>query len=262
MCMNPASTSVWNPKYSDVKPKNLMPGGVFCRRSSTRASWPGWTSLPLPAARRRVPVVVCSPCLCWRVLSVGDASQWKGQTVWAQRPAPRTHVYWDYLLLTALAGGSGFSRLFPTGLPHKEMVDMGWWWKHSCFQGFLLGHWAGIMCKAWLKHCFSSLILSKKWTHRCIVLFIKILCLLTTLFCHSQATRGGQWLLRVHLPSAGGGEDEAGGRGQNQGSHPRPVAQRRGTDPKQSCVLVTAGCGIGSLPGFIRSWKTWNSHGV
>ncbi len=56
--------------------------------------------------------------------------------------------------------------------------------------------------------------------------------LLTTL-CALQVTRGGQWLLWVHLPAAGGREDETGGGGQNQGSHPRPVAQRWGTHHPQ-----------------------------
>ena len=51
------------------------------------------------------------------------------------------------------------------------------------------------------------------------------LCPHNAVFC-LQVARGGQRLLRVHLSTAGGGEDEAGGGGQNKGSHPRPVAQR------------------------------------
>lgn len=44
----------------------------------------------------------------------------------------------------------------------------------------------------------------------------------------AQLARGDHWLLQLHLPTTRGGENEAGGCGQNQGGHPRPVAQRWG----------------------------------
>ena len=74
------------------------------------------------------------------------------------------------------------------------------------------------------------------------------LCFAVTLtlwmLCAPQAPRGDQGLLRVHLPTTGGGEDETGGGGPHQGSHSRPVAQCRGRTPgdvEMKACLASAG---------------------
>lgn len=90
---------------------------------------------------------------------------------------------------------------------------------------------------------------------------------MTCVLCVMQVTRGGQWLLWLHLPAAWGGEDETGGGGQNQGSHPRPVAQCWGTHHPQppsftSLWKFTDLIGdyiiLAETNGLVDQWRSWS----